>query len=290
MSTADQPVRKVAAPSWWRNLDPYDPRFPTSDGKPMADSTSQYRWMVTIQEGLDLLFHDRDVLVACNILWYFDSEDPKKRLAPDVLVAFDRPRGDRGSYKQWFEGTPPHVVFEIHSKGNRKDEYLRKLHLYDPLGVEEYYYYNPIGAWLRGWLREGGELRPIAAIEGWTSPRLGITFTHTGVKEGMVILGSDGEPFQHAQEVYQDRRVARRLARDELRRRLQAERRADAERQRADAERRQADAERQRADAERRQADAERQRAEAEHERAEAERARAERLEARLRELEGRMD
>ncbi|WP_337177731.1 Uma2 family endonuclease [Paludisphaera sp.] len=257
MSTADRPVEEVVAPSWWRNLDPYDPRFPTSDGKPMADSISQYRWMVTIQEGLDLLFRDRDVLVACNILWYFDRDDPRKRLAPDVLVAFDRPRGDRGSYKQWFEGTPPHVVFEIHSKGNRPGEMLRKQRQYDALGVEEYYYYNPVDAWLRGWLRDGGELRRIEDVEGLTSPRLGITFTSTGVKEGLVILGPDGEPFQHAQEVYYDRKVARELARDEKRRRLQAELRAEAERERAEAERA----------------------------RAEAERARAELLEARLREL-----
>ncbi|OJW18763.1 MAG: hypothetical protein BGO49_23285 [Planctomycetales bacterium 71-10] len=256
-------MREVA-PTWWRNLDPYDPRFPTSDGKPMADSISQYRWMVTIQEGLDLLFRDQEVLVACNILWYFDKTDPKKRVAPDVLVAFGRPRGDRGSYKQWFEEIPPHVVFEIHSKGNRPGDMLRKLHQYDALGVEEYYYYNPIDGWLRGWIRDEGEFRPIVMIEGWTSPRLGVTFENTMIIEGMVIRGPDGEPFQHAQEVYQDRLVARKLARDEQRRRLRAERRAEAESQRAEAES---------------------QRAEAERNRAEAERNRAERLAARLREL-----
>lgn len=39
----------------------------------------------------------------------------------------------------------------------------------------------------------------------------------------MVILGPDGEPFQHAQEVYHDRR----LARAERTRRIQAEHRAE---------------------------------------------------------------
>lgn len=34
--------------------------YPESDGKPMADSTKQFRWIVTIEGGLEALFHDRE--------------------------------------------------------------------------------------------------------------------------------------------------------------------------------------------------------------------------------------
>ncbi len=95
--------------------------YPDSDGKPMADNTLQFRWIVTIKEGVDALFcQDPDVFVAGDLLWYPVEGEPKIRIAPDVLVAFGRPKGERGSYRQWEEGgTAPQVVFEILSPGNR---------------------------------------------------------------------------------------------------------------------------------------------------------------------------
>lgn len=45
--------------------------YPDSDAKPMADNTLQFRWIVTIEGGLDALFADRpDVFVAGDLLWY----------------------------------------------------------------------------------------------------------------------------------------------------------------------------------------------------------------------------
>jgi hypothetical protein len=43
--------------------------YPQSDGEPMADSTTQFRWIVTLQGGLAALFRDRDdVFVAGDLL------------------------------------------------------------------------------------------------------------------------------------------------------------------------------------------------------------------------------
>jgi hypothetical protein len=33
--------------------------YPDSDGKPIADNTLQFRWIVTIKEGLDWVFQDQ---------------------------------------------------------------------------------------------------------------------------------------------------------------------------------------------------------------------------------------
>ena len=42
--------------------------YPSSDGKPIAENTIQYRWIVTIQGGLDALFRDdANVFVAGDL-------------------------------------------------------------------------------------------------------------------------------------------------------------------------------------------------------------------------------
>lgn len=68
--------------------------YPTSDGLPMADNTKQFRWIVTIQGGLDALFRDNpNVFVAGDLLWYPVEGQPGIRRAPDAMVVFGRPSG-----------------------------------------------------------------------------------------------------------------------------------------------------------------------------------------------------
>jgi Uma2 family endonuclease len=128
---------------------PPDPKpvviYPDSDGQPMADNTRQYEWIVTIKGNLDILFRDDpNVFVAGDLLWYPVEGDNKTRQAPDTMVAFGRPKGDRGSYRQWEEGgIAPQVVFELLSPGNRAGKMIRKFRFYEQYGVEEYYIYDP---------------------------------------------------------------------------------------------------------------------------------------------------
>ncbi len=52
------------------------------------------------------------------------------------MVAFGRPKGRRGSYRQWQEeNIAPQVVFEILSPKNTKAEMSRKLEFYDTYRV-----------------------------------------------------------------------------------------------------------------------------------------------------------
>ena len=153
--------------------------YPDSDGKPMADNTKQFRWIVTIQGGLDAQFKDKpSVFVAGDLLWYPVEGRPTIRAAPDAMVVFGRPKGDRGSYQQWREGDiAPQVVFEVLSPGNTLPEMLEKLRFYERYGVEEFYIYDPDRSALSGWLGSAGQLNPIEAMDGWVSPRLAIRFT-----------------------------------------------------------------------------------------------------------------
>ena len=64
-----------------------------------------HEWIATIKGNLDFLFlEDPDVFVAGDLLWYPVEGNNTLRIAPDVMVAFGRPKGYRGSYRQWQEG------------------------------------------------------------------------------------------------------------------------------------------------------------------------------------------
>lgn len=153
--------------------------YPESDGKPMADNTKQFRWIVTLEGGFEALFRDReDVFVAGDLFWYPVEGRPDIRMAPDVMIVFGRPKGDRPSYKQWEEeNIAPQVVFGVLSPSNSLLEMAKKLEFYDRYGVEEYYLYDPETGDFTGWIRgEDGRLRVIDEIQGWVSPSLGVRF------------------------------------------------------------------------------------------------------------------
>ena len=177
--------------------------YPDCDGNPMSDNTEQFRWIVSTQQNIAwLLADDPNVFVAGDLLWYPVEGNPKIRTAPDVLVAFGRPKGKRGSYQQWKENNvAPQVVFEILSPGNTKAEMNRKLLFYDRYGIEEYYLYDPDTNQLSGWLRVEGFLDLLDPIANWVSPRLGIRFDLSGAE--LQIYRPDGQPFLSYEELAQ---------------------------------------------------------------------------------------
>src|SRR5262245_49346916 len=78
--------------------------YPESDGKPMADNTEQSRWIMVLHGNIEALLHDVVALVVANLMWYAREGFPEECAAPDVFVAFGRPKGKRLSYLQWQEG------------------------------------------------------------------------------------------------------------------------------------------------------------------------------------------
>jgi len=201
--------------------------YPDCDGRPMSDNTLQYRWIVTIQGNLDALFRDRDdVFVAGDLLWYPVEGDNVTRTAPDALVAFGRPKGDRGSYQQWKEGgVAPQVVWEVLSPGNRRGELKAKFEFYQRFGVEEYYQYDPDRGRLRGWLRRGVELEEIENITGgWRSPATGV---HLRLEHGEFLLRyPDGKPFLSFLELVRQNEESQAEAAKATRRAIRADERA----------------------------------------------------------------
>lgn len=210
-----------------------DPDYPSCDGKPMSDNTRQFEWITTVQGGLDALFwHDADVVVMGDCLWYPVEGASKTRVAPDAMVVFGRPKGHRGSYIQHREGgIVPQVVFEVLSKGNRAGEMRRKLKFYDQYGVEEYYILDPDFQRHVGHRRVAGSLQRIPDLMGWISPRLGVRFELT---EELRIFGPDGRRLERYVKVIEQRDRAERRVAEERTRAAEERTRADEERTRAD--------------------------------------------------------
>ena len=56
--------------------------YPDSDGKPMAENTENYQWIVKIKENLEILFASNpDVFIAADLLWYPESQKYQDLLA-----------------------------------------------------------------------------------------------------------------------------------------------------------------------------------------------------------------
>ena len=207
--------------------------YPSSDGQPMAESTIQYELIVKIKEGCESLFKDDpNVFVAADLLWYPVEGRPEISQAPDTMVIFGRPKGDRLSYIQHREDNiGPQVVFEIRSHNDSNTKMNKKLSFYQRYGVEEYYLYDPQRNELEGWQRIEGNLEVIEPMEGWISPRLGVRF-QLG-EDGLEIYRPNGEKFLSYAELEEDRLLDRQRLQQESQRAEQEAQRAEQEAQRA---------------------------------------------------------
>jgi Uma2 family endonuclease len=206
---------------------PPPPMYPESDGQPMADNSRRLHWVVLLYSNLRWLFRGRqDVAVHANLLWYTEEGDPTQRQAPDVMVVFGRPPGERGSYLQWQEGNVPvTVVFEIISPSNTDEEMQGKEEFYDHHRVEEYFKYNPQTNRLTVFRRQGDVWVRVRRFENWVSPRLGVRFVLA--EEGLRVETPDGQPFVPFEEMAQSWMDAKQRGDEEMKR-------VDSEKQRAD--------------------------------------------------------
>lgn len=212
--------------------------YPDSDGNPMAENTEQYRWIVIIKENLEIMYaNDPNVFIAVDLLWY-PVRHTQRRTAPDVMVAIGRPKGRRGSYRQWVEDNiAPQVAFEILSPSNKdsrgSDSLDEKFIFYETYGIQEYYIYDPDDLTLEGWQRQGDRLIKISSIGNWVSPLLGIRFDWA-VGQELVLSRPDGQIFLSSIDLDDQLQRSKIQVWQEQQRVMQERQRADQERQRAD--------------------------------------------------------
>ena len=136
--------------------------YPTTDGQPMAETDAQGIPLMNTVIGLRDHFRRRqDVYVSGNLLIYYEEGNVNASVAPDVFVVVGVPNHARDTYKLWEEGKAPDFVLEITSRSTRARDQTEKRALYERLGVEEYWQYDPTGDYLdpplSGLCLSGGE-------------------------------------------------------------------------------------------------------------------------------------
>ena len=121
-----------------------DPRYPSSDGRPLAESDWQLHAILDAVAVLDLHFKDRpDVYVSGDLLIYYEEGKPRKCVAPDVFVVLGAARRRRMIYKLWEEPKAPDFVLEVASENTWRQDEGPKRTLYAQLGVREYWLFDP---------------------------------------------------------------------------------------------------------------------------------------------------
>lgn len=262
-------------------LTPLNVKYPSSDGKPMAETWLHVRAIMMLHMALEVFFGDRsDVFIASDMFWYWEKGNPKACVAPDVMVVTGlapRDPATRRSYFSWEErGTVPAVVFEFASENTWREDVEEKYQRYELLGVREYFLFDPEGLYLtpplQGYRLEGGIYRELPG-EGLES-ELGFEVRAEGMLLRLINLRT-GRPIPTPNEAVEAERQQTKAER----------RRAKAERQRAEEERQRAEEEHKRAEEERRLREAEQKRADAEHQRAEEERQRVRSMESEVERL-----
>ena len=96
---------------------------------------------------------------------YYEENDNKARIAPDVFVVFGVPDHRRRTYLLWREGKAPDFVMEVSSPSTRRADQGSKRDTYAKMGVPEYWLYDPTGDYLaprlQGFRLVGGRYVPI---------------------------------------------------------------------------------------------------------------------------------
>jgi len=201
--------------------------YPSEDGQPLAETAIHINAIASLVVSLQQNLQEREAIVLSNQFVYYVENFPRLRFAPDVAVVFDVPPGDRDNYKIWEEGQVPAVIFEITSKSTQRQDQVEKKLIYEGLGVQEYWLFDPHGEWIEEQLRgyRWGEDGYISITDA-CSQVLGLRLAIEGRLLGLYRLDT-GE---------------RLLLPDELKAALAiAEEQAKAERQRAEAERQRAE-------------------------------------------------
>lgn len=160
--------------------------FPTSDGRPVAETPLHYKRLSDLAYCLTTFFRRRaDAYVGVNMLAYDDPKEPRRHLSPDIFVAFggsSEEEREREIYKLWEEPSPAFVL-EVTSRSTRREDERKKVR-YAKWGVAEYFMYDPREDYLapalqgfelfRGGYRSKRERTLSNGERGLSSGRLGL--------------------------------------------------------------------------------------------------------------------
>lgn len=213
--------------------------YPESDGKPIAETELHIEELIYVWQALKGHFEDEDdVFVGANLFLYYRKGDPSAVVAPDDFVVKGVPKllpGNRRrkKYLLWEEGKVPCFVLEITSESTRVED-IEKKRIYEKLGVEEYFQYDPFGEYmtprLQGFRLVEGRYRPLPPNSDGSllSHSTGVVFFIEG-DQLCLTEAAPGALLLRGEEEREARRQAEEKAAAEAEARRQAEERAASE-------------------------------------------------------------
>lgn len=209
--------------------------YPTSDGKPMAETDIHADVMVELKEELRDWYADApNVYVSGNLLVYYEEGNPLKHLAPDVFMARVPKEPPRLYFLIWKEGRAPEMVMEITSKKTARNDLNDKLRIYrDIWKVKEYFLFDPYAEYLKpplqGYRLRGGKYVPIKPVDGrLPSQVLGLHLERDG-KRLRLYDPVRKQYLKTAREKFEEAEASRREAESAARREAKARQKAEAE-------------------------------------------------------------
>ena len=157
--------------------------YPETDGEPMAATDLHRDQLIWTLQTLETHFTEHpEVYISGDILMYYQKGQPRRVVAPDVLVVFGIGQGHRRTYKVWEEGKTPDFVMEFSSEHTYGNDLSGKRELYAALDIQDYFLYDAEGLYLpsplMGFHLVDGIYRdvPVDIDGGLRSPVLGLTF------------------------------------------------------------------------------------------------------------------
>lgn len=144
-----------------------DIHYPESDGEPMAETEIHLDVTIDLIQGLRRRYRDvPDIYVVGDMFLYYVQGDPRSVVSPDVFLVKGVPKTPRRRvYKLWEEGEAPSLVIEVTSDSTSDEDTGKKKAIYERLGVEEYFLFDPLGDYLKpplqGYRLVEGRYRPI---------------------------------------------------------------------------------------------------------------------------------
>ncbi|HYU34656.1 MAG TPA: Uma2 family endonuclease [Thermoanaerobaculia bacterium] len=212
--------------------------YPESDGEPMAETEVHLEELVYVWQALkDRFAEEPDVFVGANLFLYYRRGDPTAVVAPDGFVVKGVPKllpGNRRrrKYLLWEEGKVPCFVLETTSESTHgQDE--KKKDIYEKLGIDEYFQFDPLGEYLsprlRGFRLVGGRYRPVRPGPDGSllSQATGVIFRSDG-SQLRLRDAATGTPLLRKEEETKARRQAEEKAATEAKARQRAEERVRA--------------------------------------------------------------
>ncbi len=144
--------------------------YPESDGKPMGETDLHRDWMVRLLEIFRQRYIGQQVYIASDLLLYYVEGTPTKYVVPDCFVVLNCDPQRRRTFQTWKEGRVPDVVFEVTSRSTSSVDYIEKLAIYEQMGVQEYFLYDPTADYLepplQGYRLTNGDLHAIPPMGG----------------------------------------------------------------------------------------------------------------------------